>query len=72
VTGDDPSVDDVRRAFPGWSVYRGTDQRWHARPASATPPVQPVTGEDLLDLMDMIRRYIRTEEAGHRPEASTR
>jgi hypothetical protein len=62
VTGDEPTIDDVRRAFPGWTVYRGTDQRWRARPASTAPPVQPVVGEDLLDLTDEIKLYISRAE----------
>ncbi len=64
MTSDEPTVDDVRRAFPGWTVYRGTDQLWHARPADAVPPAKIVTGEDLVDLMDEIRLYISTAAEG--------
>jgi hypothetical protein len=57
----EPTVDDVRRAFPGWTVYRGTDQLWHARRKDAAPPARIVTGEDLQDLADMIRREVSKE-----------
>lgn len=58
----EPTLDEVRRACPGWTVYRGIDQRWRARPTSARPPVEPVVGEDLGDLMDMIKRRISEME----------
>ena len=68
----EPTLDDVRRMFPGWTVYRGTDQRWRARPASAAPSVQPVVGENLLDLTDEIKLCIsRAEMAAHRSGGST-
>ena len=57
----EPTLDDVKKAFPGWTVYRGTDQLWHARRTDAQPPVTIVTGEDLLDLADMIRREASKE-----------
>jgi hypothetical protein len=55
---DAPTAVDVRRQFPDWTVYRGTDQRWRARLARAKPPAQVVVGEDLCDLTDQIRRCI--------------
>ena len=54
----EPTLDDVRRAFPAWTVYKGTDQLWHARRTDAQPPVTIVTGEDLQDLADMIKREL--------------
>ncbi len=54
----EPTLDDVKRAFPDWTVYRGTDQLWHARLTNAQPPVTIVTGEDLQDLADMIKREL--------------
>jgi hypothetical protein len=55
---EEPTVADVRRQFPDWTVYQGTDRRWRARLANAKPPTQVVVGEDLSDLMDEIRRRI--------------
>jgi hypothetical protein len=55
---DEPTVADVRRAYPDWTVYQGTDLRWRARLTNAKPPVPVVVGEDLADLMDEIRREI--------------
>jgi hypothetical protein len=54
----EPGPDDIRRMYPGWMVYRGTDQRWRARPESAGPPVEPVVGEGLQDLADEIRLHL--------------
>ena len=63
---DELALEDVRRKFPDWTVYRGTDQRWHARPADAAPPVIPVAGDDLLDLKEEIERYLaRAAENEH-------
>ena len=55
---DEPTVADVRRAYPDWTVYQGTDLRWRARRTNAKPPVPVVVGEDLADLMDKIRHEI--------------
>ncbi len=55
---DGPTVADVRRAYPDWTVYQGTNLRWRARLTNAKPPVPVVVGEDLADLMDKIRREI--------------
>jgi hypothetical protein len=55
---DEPTVADVRRAYPGWTVYQGADLRWRARLTNAKPPVPVVVGEDLADLIDEIQREI--------------
>jgi hypothetical protein len=55
---DEPTVADVRQQFPGWTVYRGVDQRWRARLSTATPPTQVAVGEDLTDLMEEMKRRI--------------
>jgi hypothetical protein len=55
---EEPSAADVRRQFPDWTVYMGTDQRWRARLTTASPPVQVAVGEDLSGLIDEIRRRI--------------
>jgi hypothetical protein len=55
---EESTVADVRRQFPDWTIYRGTDQRWRARLTIAKPPAQVVVGEDLTDLMDEIRRCV--------------
>jgi hypothetical protein len=55
-TGPDgePSLDDVRREYPGW---RGISGLCHARPATAQAGDPAfVKGEDPLDLRDQIRR----------------
>ena len=59
---NEPTLDDIRREFPGWTVYRGTDRRWRARPEAATPPVEPVVGEDLADLRDQIKAKLSSME----------
>src|SRR6202034_1363987 len=43
---DEPTVADVRRAYPDWTVCQGTDLRWRARLTNAKPPVPVVVGED--------------------------
>jgi len=55
---DEPTAADVRRAYPDWTVYQGTDLRWRARLTNAKPPVPVVVGEDLADLLEEIQREI--------------
>jgi hypothetical protein len=57
---DEPTVADVRRAYPDWTVYQGTDLRWRARnpelglcdpmsflQGSANAPVQSAAGAEI-------------------------
>jgi len=55
---EEPTVADVRRRFPDWTVYMGTEQRWRARLTITKPPAQIVIGEDLSDLIDEIRQCV--------------
>jgi hypothetical protein len=59
---DEPTVADVRRAYPDWTVYQGTDLRWRARLTNAKPPVPVVVGEDLADLMEEILEISHADE----------
>lgn len=61
---ESPTVEEVREHFPGWTVYRGTDQRWHARETDASPPVDVLNGDTLLEISDEIVMWIRKREAG--------
>ena len=55
---DEPTAADVRRAYPDWTIYQGTDLRWRARLTNAKPPVPVVVGEDLASLLEEIQREI--------------
>jgi hypothetical protein len=59
---DEPTVADVRRAYPDWTVYQGTDLRWRARLTNAKPPVPVIVGEDLADLMEEILEISHADE----------
>lgn len=59
---DEPTVADVRRAYPDRTVYQGTDLRWRARLTNAKPPVPVVVGEDLADLMEEILEISHADE----------
>jgi hypothetical protein len=52
------TLNDLRREFPDWTIYLGTDQRWRARLTDAKPPVPIVVDDDLDGLREEIRRKI--------------
>jgi hypothetical protein len=52
---DEPTPDELRREFPGWNVYIGTDGLYYGE--CADPPMT-ARGEDPMDLRDMIIREI--------------
>lgn len=54
---DEPSLDDLARAFPRWEAWRGISQLYYARLRGSSPPIV-VRGEDPLDLECEIRRAI--------------
>jgi hypothetical protein len=62
VTGE-PTVADLRREFPDWTIYKGIDQRWRARLTSAKPPVPIVVDDDLDGLREEIVRKVSQLEA---------
>lgn len=53
----EPSLDDLRREFPGWEFWYGISQLWYARRLNTSPPVL-LRGEDLMDLRDVVRGWI--------------
>lgn len=61
-TMTEPTLEDIKREYPDWVIYKATDRRWRARPMSARPPMQPAVGEDLEDLRDEIKRYLSKTE----------
>jgi hypothetical protein len=66
MTGE-PTLNDLRREFPDWTIYRGTDQRWRARLASAKPPVPIVVDDDLDGLREeIVRKVSQLEEQKYR------
>lgn len=56
----EPTLDEIRGAFPSWEVWQGICGLWYARLPLSSPPII-VRGEDLADLRDQIRG-----ETGHR------
>ena len=57
IGGDEPTLADVQRQYPGWRCARAVSGLFYARRADAGPGEGAgVTGEDPLDLRDQIRR----------------
>jgi hypothetical protein len=59
--GTELTLGDVQREFPAWECWRGVSGLYHARPAKH--PEEWVTGEDAVDLRDVIVRELWLEEA---------
>jgi len=49
------TADDVEAEFPDWEVWRGVDNRWHARIRGAEPLIT-VADADLVGLKEEIVR----------------
>jgi hypothetical protein len=49
------TADDVEAEFPDWEVWRGVDNRWHARIRGAEPLIT-VADDDLVGLKEEIVR----------------
>jgi hypothetical protein len=62
VTGE-PTKDSIERESPGWEIWRGTDNRWHARIRNAEPPV--TAADDHLDGLreEIVRKLSQLETA---------
>jgi hypothetical protein len=62
VTGE-PTKDSIEREFRGWEIWRGTDNRWHARIRNAEPPV--TVADDHLDGLreEIVRKLSQLETA---------
>ncbi len=56
MTGE-PTKASIEREFPGWEVWRGIDNLWHARMKGATPPVL-VRDDHLGGLREEIARKV--------------
>jgi hypothetical protein len=56
------SPDDIETEFPDWEVWRGIDNRWHARIRGAEPPI--VVHDDHLDGLreEISRKMSRLDE----------
>ena len=63
ISEDDVTPEALADEYPDWEPWLGIDSLWHARIKGATPPVI-VTGEDLADLRDEIRRKVSRLEEG--------
>lgn len=58
----EPSKESIQDEFPGWEVWHGLDNRWHARIKGATPPI--MVADDHLDgLREEIIRKVSQIEA---------
>jgi hypothetical protein len=51
---EEPTAQDVRKAYPIWETWVGTDKLCHARRTQGA--ALTADGEDWLDLLDQIRR----------------
>ena len=54
VSTDEPTREDIKRAYPDWETWVGTDQLPHGRRTEGA--ALTARGEDWMDLMDQIRR----------------
>ena len=50
----------LKREFPDWDCYIGTDQMYHAR--HKTIPDINLRGEDMTDLRDELIKWVRLRE----------
>jgi hypothetical protein len=57
VTGPDPAPKDVETEFPGWEVFRGTDEMWYARLSGAEPPIV-LRDENTTELRERVRAWV--------------
>ena len=63
IAPDEPTLSDVQREFPRWECWRGPSGLYYARRAGRPRRHSAnVTGEDPLDLRDMIIKWIWTHE----------
>ena len=64
MTGE-PTKDSIEREFPGWELWHGTDNRWHARIRNAEPPV--TVADDHLDGLreEIVRKLSQLETADY-------
>ena len=64
MTGE-PTKDSIEREFLGWELWRGTDNRWHARIRNAEPPV--TVADDHLDGLreEIVRKLSQLETADY-------
>ncbi len=51
---EDRDLAALARRFPQWQIWKGVSGMYYARPAGTRQ--EPVMGEDLTDLADMILR----------------
>ncbi len=63
--GDEPTLADVQREFPGWEAWRGVSGLYYARrPGRPRRHGADVQGEDPRDLRDQIIRAASQDEDG--------
>jgi hypothetical protein len=70
MASDEPTLEDVRREFPGWSCWRGNHSgAFYARRHETPRDSYDVKGEDALDLRDRIIRAESLTGDGLKPSA---